>query len=211
MITDQYAVNDIIYRTLENGNADANQTFATSMFDLSQVLNALNRIQQEFLLETGAIITRTTITGNVGNPKYALPVDSIRPYRLTWTDSSDSKTRALSQEDTLELDAGEDNWPANRDIPYAWWETTLPQQMVGLALIPSNNGTIGLLYVALAATLDGSGINFAVPDDFVPYLIWGTMAALLNGDGPAFDPVRAQYCEQRFQEGIELAKLILGG
>ncbi len=210
-VTDTYLLNDVIYRVLENGNADANATLLTSMFSIPEIIDSANRIQQAFMLETGAIITRTTIVGQVGKPKYDLPADSIRPRRLTWNDSSDLLTRVLTQSDTWELDTGAGTWPSDRDIPIAWWETTLPQQVVGLARTPTNAGTIGLLYVALATTLTGAGVALTVPDDFTPYILWGTLGELLSSDGPSFDPVRAQYCSQRFQEGIELARLILGG
>lgn len=210
-VLDTYILNDSIYRLLENGNSDAAGTLLTSMFSIQEIVDSMNRVQQAFLLETGAIVTRTTIAGIVGKPKYDLPADSIRPRRLTWNDASDSLTRVLTQTDTWDLDTGADHWPSDRDIPIAWWETTLPQQVVAVAKTPTNAGTIGLLYVALATTLTGAGIAFTVPDDFTPYILWGTLSELFSSDGPAFDPVRATYCDQRFQEGIELARLILGG
>ncbi|SRR6266568_2439873 len=211
-VADTYVADDVIYRCLENGNADAAfPSLLTSMFGSQEILDSMNRVQQAFLLETGVIITRTTIVGQVGKPKYDLPNDSIRPRRVTWHDSSDDKIRVLTQTDTWQLDTGAPNWPSDRDIPIAWWETTLPQQTLGVAKTPLNDGVIGLLYIALATALDGSGIALAVPDDFTPYILYGTLAELLSSDGPSFDPVRAQYCTQRYNEGIELCRLILGG
>src|SRR5215471_4521975 len=164
-------MNDVVYRVLENGAADAAfPTLLTDMFTAQEIIDSMNRIQQAFLLETGAIVTRTTIAGVTGLDRYDTPVDSIRPRRVTWNDSIDFKTRILSQADTWELDTGAASpnvgsitWPADRDIPITWWETTLPQQQLALALPPINNGTIGLLYVALAATLTGAGITLTVP------------------------------------------------
>src|SRR5436190_14021713 len=200
-VTDQYVANEVVYRVLENGANDAAfPTLLTDMFAPQEILDSMNRVQQAFLLETGSVVTRTTIAGSVGTPRYDVPADSIRPRRLTWTDASDLKTRVLTQVDTWELDNGASNWPSDRDIPIAWTETTLPQQTVGIAKNPLNDGVIGLLYIALAATLDGTGILLAVPDDWSPYIVWGTLSELLSSDGPSFDPVRAQYCSRRFQE-----------
>ncbi len=213
-VTDTYVSNDVVYRVLENGNADADfvaSPLLTSMFSKQEIIDSMNRVQQAFLLETGVIVTLDTIPGQVGKPKYDLPEDSIRPRRVTWHDASDDKTRVLTQTDTWQLDTGAPNWPSDRDIPIAWWETTLPQQTLGVAKTPLNDGVIGLLYIALAAALDGSGIVLAVPDDFTPYVLYGTLAELLSSDGPSFDPVRAQYCKQRYDEGVELCRLILGG
>ena|SRR5215831_9560435 len=217
-VTDTYLLNDVVYRVLENGAADAAwPTLLTDMFGTQEIIDSVNRVQQAFLLETGAIVTFVTIPGVVGQDKYPTPANSIRPRRVTWNDSSDSKTRILSQADTWELDTGavglqgSVTWPADRDIPITWWETTLPQQQLALALAPINDGTIGLLYVALATSIDGLGTSLTVPDDFTPYILWGTLSELLSSDGPVYDPVRASYCDQRFREGIELARLILGG
>lgn len=217
-VSDQYVMNDVIYRMLENGNADAAGTLLTNMFTTQEIVDSMNRVQQAFLLETGAIVTQTTIVGITGQDKYALPTDSIRPRRVTWNDAGDGQTRVLSQDDTWDLDTGAYSpnvgsvtWPADRDVPITWWETTLAQQQLAVALPPINNGTIGLLYVALAAALTGTGTSLTVPDDFTPYILWGTLAELLSSDGPTYDPVRAQYCETRYQEGVELARLILGG
>jgi len=211
-VTDTYVANDAIYRLLENGNADANfPTLLTSMFSSQEIIDSMDRVQQAFLLETGCVVRRTTITGITAQPKYDLPADSIRPRRVTWNDASDNLTRVLTQEDTWSLDTGAPNWPSDRDIPVAWWETTLPQQKIGVAKTPLNDGTIGLLYVQLATALTGLGVCLVVPDDFTPYILYGTLGELLSSDGDSFDPVRAQYCQNRFDEGVELCRLILGG
>lgn len=250
MITDTYIANDVVYRVLENGQAPADfvlNPMLTRMFSKTEIVDAMNRVQQQFLLMTGAIVTRTTITGETGKNQYDLPADSIRPRRLTWADASDTYTtlaipnlllesgddlilendeglgleqddtithrriKALTQTDTWDLDNGANNWPSDRDIPIAWHETTQPQQMVGVGKMPLNDGTIGLLYVALAATLTGLGVNLTIPDDWTPYITWGVLSELLSSDGESFDPVRAKYCDRRFQEGVELANVVLGG
>lgn len=210
-VTDQYLANDVIYKTLENGAADANLTLMTNMFGITEIIDSANRIQQDFMLSTGMIVTRTTITPSVGQSTYALPADSIRPRRVTWNDAGTGKTQVLTQVDTWELDNGAADWSQTQDVPIAWWETTLPQQQIGIAKLPINDGTIGLLYVQLATTLTGAGVVLTVPDDWEPYILYGTLGELLGSDGPAFDPVRAQYCGQRYDEGIELARIVLGG
>lgn len=149
------------------------------------------------------------------NTTYAIQVASVSGaqgvIQVATPIAAIGQIRCLTEVDTWELDNGMRNWPTDRDVPIAWWETTLPQQQIGLAKTPSNNGTIGLLYVALAQALTGAGVAFAVPDDWTPYIMYGTLAELLSSDGPAFDPVRAGYCNQRYQEGIELARIVLGG
>lgn len=84
-VTDTDAIKDLTYRLLENGNADATGAgLLTAMFSLPEIIDSMNRVQQDFLLETGMIVTRTTIVPAVGQSKYDLPADSIRPRRVTW-------------------------------------------------------------------------------------------------------------------------------
>ena len=45
-----------------------------------------------------------------------------------------------------------------------------------------------------------------VPDDFAWVVMWGALADLLGENGPAADPLRAQYADQRWQDGIAMAK-----
>jgi len=211
-VTDVYAANDVIYKTLENGAADAAwPSLQTPMFGSQEIIDCLNRVQQDFMLQTGMILTRTTITASANVPLYDTPADSIRPRRIAWTDQSDSLTRTLTEADTWELDNGLPTWNQDTGIPLVWYESNLPQQQFGVSPTPINNGTIDFLYQALTATLDGSGILLTVPDDWSPYIVWGTLGELLSSDGQGFDPVRARYCSQRYEEGIELARIVLGG
>jgi hypothetical protein len=46
-----------------------------------------------------------------------------------------------------------------------------------------------------------------IPDDFTWAVKFGALADLLGKDGQSYDPARAEYCEQRWQEGIELASI----
>lgn len=120
-------------------------------------------------------------------------------------------TSVLTNVDTWELDNSPASNPLDTGTPIAWNENLLDQQRFSLAPTPANNGTIGFLYIQLATTLTGLGVNFAVPDDWTPYIMWGALAELLGSDGSAYDPVRANYCVQRYNEGVELARLVLGG
>lgn len=83
-VTDIDILNTVIYRLLENGDANANGTCLTTMFSTQEIIDSMNRVQQQFLLETGLILTRTTIPANVGQAVYDLPADSIRPRRVAW-------------------------------------------------------------------------------------------------------------------------------
>jgi len=76
-----------------------------------------------------------------------------------------------------------------------------------LAPPPAVLGYLQMLVVAVGTTLNpAAGVVLGVPDDFSWVVKWGAMADLLGKDSPARDPGRAQYCEQRYQDGVELAR-----
>jgi hypothetical protein len=211
MITSTDVQSDCIYRMLENGAADSAGTLLTNMFSLTEIWDSMNRIMQKFLLDTGITVTRTTIAGIAGQNTYALPVGSIRPRRITWTTPAPAVTSTLTQADTWELDHAQQLWPGDTATPLVWYENNLDQQQLGIALAPSTPGTIGVLYVALNTAITAAGIPLNIPDDWMPYITWGTLGELLASDGDSFDPARAAYCSKRYDEGVELARLVLGG
>ena len=65
--------------------------------------------------------------------------------------------------------------------------------------------------VSLSDLLDGTGVLFNIPDDFVPYIKYGVYADMLGKTGRGQDLLRARYSEQRFQEGVVLTKALLEG
>lgn len=235
MVTDTELIKNAQYRLLENGNADANGTsLMTDMYSIQEIIDALNQRQQKFLLDTGMIGVRTTIPATQGVSVYDLPADNIMPRRVTWNNtgsitpggygvgqngfggygvggsSMPGTGTVLTRVDSWELDNGQPDWASDDSPPIAWYDNNLGQQKIGITR-PSQTGVIGLLYIQLATTLTGLGVALTIPDDWTPYVLWGALCDLLNHDGQSFDPVRAKYCETRYTEGIELARLVLKG
>jgi len=165
-VTDTDVIKDITYRVLENGDADATgTTLLTDMFTITGIVDSMNRVQQKFMIDTGMVLTRlgTSIPVTVGNGRYDLPTDNSAVVRVSYTDfqATTEVTRALTPTDTWELDTAINLWPSGADTPITWWQTTLAQQRLGIAPIPNNVGELNLLYVALAATLTGAGVNLS--------------------------------------------------
>src|SRR5262249_31133396 len=53
-----------------------------------------------------------------------------------------------------------------------------------------------------------SATALGIPDDLTPAIKWGMLSDLLGKDGIARDPVRAQFAEQRYQQYVQLARLL---
>ena len=209
-VTDAQQLQSAEYRLLENGNADADGVFQTTMFTVSQFLDALGQRQQRFLKETGAIVTRVTEATTPQVPRYALPSDLVVVRRVTWQNVSGS-IYALYPADTYSLDTGMPDWMFDFSDPVVYSLSALPTLEMEIRQAPNDAGTLALNYVALAPTLDGSGIKLAVPDEFAPTLLYGALADLLASDGEGKDLMRASYCERRYALGVEMAKMLMEG
>ena len=200
------ATNDITQQAVElvidnpNANADLSQLAVEIITTFGE--NYLDQVAVELVMDghPNADLAQLAVEVVIDNP--AAPAPPVPPF---------AHTRVLTPVDTWDLDSGFQNWPGEFGRPFAWWENTLQQQQFGLSPTPGDVGTIGLLYIALAQTLTGNDIGLVVPDDWTPYILWGALADLLGADGQSFDPVRSQYCQRRYQEGVELARLVLGG
>jgi hypothetical protein len=59
-----------------------------------------------------------------------------------------------------------------------------------------------------APTTSISGSSVEVPDDFTPFVKYGVLADLFGKTGEAHDPQRSQICQQLFELGIEVARMI---
>lgn len=115
----------------------------------------------------------------------------------------------LPRTDSFALNAQLSGWSTDAATPefYIPYYAT-PQTKIQLAPVPIDLGSVQVLSVNAGADLDPTaGVAMGLNDDYVPYIKWGALADLLNMEGMANDSQRAQYCEQRYREGVELAKI----
>jgi len=204
-VTDQQLVASIEYSLLEPATYTA--WTGTTQFTLPDVVNALQRRRNQFLVETGAVLTN--YTQNVAPPfagRVAISNSVIDVRRLAWQ-TTGNYYYPLWREDEWALDTLMQGWPQTSGTPTVYSVSVVPPFTIQLAAPPSDVGTLNLVVVSAGATLDPTtGVSMGIPDDYAWVVKWGALADLLGMSGPAADPLRAQYCEKRWQEGIEIAK-----
>ena len=211
-VTDLDLLKEFEYHALENGDADADGTaFLTTMYTVQEAIDALNDRQRRFMKETGVVYKRTTVGAVPGQGRYNLPSDWIETRHVSWTAFAGATTH-VPRSDTWDLDNGLPDWSFTTDPkPTVFHESTLETLKFEVARAPNDVGTLNLLYVGLTTLLDGTGIALDIPDEFSWAVLWGTLGDLLTSEGEGNDPKRAAYCEQRFEMGVELARILLGG
>jgi hypothetical protein len=204
-VTDQYLFEEIEYHLLEPPSPGV--WTGSAQFDAQDLTTALQQRRDQFLLETGCVLTHSTQSaGMPADGRAGLSPSVIDVRRMSYLDSNGNYT-LLWRVDENQLFAYAQGWSVNPSPVQAYSVIATPPVTVQLAPIPSLSGTLDLVTVNAGAALNpSSGVVLGVPDDLSWVVKWGALCDLLTKDGPPSDPVRAKYCEARWKEGIELAR-----
>lgn len=174
-------------------------TSFTDGFSLANFTNAFTQRRNQFLLETGLVISQPAAqVVSAGEGRIALADDSIIDVRrAAWTDLDGNVTQ-LTREDEFTASVFSPSWAQSPGTPQRY--SIYPDPVITLQLIPPpvDNGTLTLQSISSGTVLD----------DFTPVILWGVLADVLSSPGPGCDPFRAQYAEQRFTEGIAIGRQV---
>jgi hypothetical protein len=204
-LQDTDVLDEMAYSLMETILTGYSELSDVGMFTLDQWVKALQRRRDQFLLETGIIITDST-TSLIGpaTRRVQLSDSIIDVRRVAWKTIEGVYTH-LWREDERRLTAYSDRLETGTPEVYA--QVVNPLAQLTLQPAPQDDGYLRLLTVNSGAALDpSSGVLLGVPDDFAWVIKYGAMADLLSGDGVGKDEFRAGYCRQRWDEGVLLAR-----
>ena len=210
-VSDRQVLSEIQYHFLE----PLNQTgwSGSDQFTLDEIVAAIERRRNQFLDETSAVLAYGVlpVSPPPAEGRFELPANFGPPVidirRLCWI-SLAGLHNVLWRDDEMSVQAFSQILQTNPDTPNVYSISTTAPLKVQLFPAPNDKGYLELLAVQNGAPLDVvAGVSLGVPDNLAWVVKYGAMADLLGKDGPARDPERATYCERRWREGVELAKL----
>lgn len=214
-VTDQEILSWIQALMIEPRNGGA--SWASGLWTVDEVITYANEAQDEFLKETGLILTPATQALPAGVPRVALPVDLITLDSVAFDDFQGS-IRNVPRADGYQADAAftspGQSWETNplpdrRPLAYTIGETPNLQLQV---MPPSGvGGLLHYLYVALGTALTGAGVSFSVPADFTCVIQWRIITKMLSKIGRGAADERAQYAESWWRMGVAATKVMLQG
>jgi hypothetical protein len=208
-VTNWDLVADLQYALLEPAAAGGTWT-GTDQFTLDQLSTAIWRRRDQFLRETGMVLTRsvTAYTPPPVTGRIALDEAVLQVRRAAWRPAATGTLLPLARTDEWAANNFGPAWTACTAAPFAYSVSVTPPLF--LQLVCFNNGADGsldLVSVNKGATVDAAvSATLGIPDDWTWVVKFGALADLLHGDGLALDPSRAAYCEQRWQQGIAQAR-----
>lgn len=179
----------------------------SEMFTLEDVVAAVQRRMNQFLVDTGMVVKERNIpiTAPPGT-RSPLSAQVIDIRRLSWLDLQSVET-VLNREDEFAFTTFNAGWNLRpRQIPSCYSVGVVPPLQIRIAPAPLDLGSLYALCVELGPTLTaGVETILQIPDDWCWVIRWGALADLLTQDGMAYDVQRSQYCEQRYQDGVKMA------
>lgn len=209
-VTDAALVTTLEYHLLEPPTPTA--WTGSQQFTLTDLVAALQRRRDQFLLETGMVQTHSTgVIVPASGGRFSLSENVITVRRVAFLNGSGTVT-PLHREDVWAFNHFASGWvqrPGRAPlVPLGYSVGEVPPLTVQIVPPPSDMGTLDLVTVNRGAVLNPvTPVLLGVPDDWTWVVKFGALADLLSKDGLASDPSRAAYCEQRWQQGVELAKL----
>jgi hypothetical protein len=209
-VTDRDLVLDIQYALMEPPNNSA--WSGTSMFNFNEVVGAIQRRADQFVRTTGCVVTLANLSVTPdANGRVTIPSNVITIRRAAWV-MADGTVIPLNRDDEWSLQHYRRDWQTPQNPATDRWPTIYstgvePPLSVQLGPPPSATGTLSLLAVVLSATFNPAvqATLLGVPDDWSWVIKWGALADLFGMSGLSYDPARAKHCQERWEQGLELA------
>lgn len=206
-ITDADQLVEVQWRTVEDA------ALTSGLWTLAEVAGYFNQRQNRFNRDTFLILAEMPgIVATNGVATYDLPDDWIATQRVTWRTAA-GVISVVDRTDHLAMDLliGASGGPSK---PIAYDDHVAGSRRLLLGPTPTADGSIGLLYACVLELLNFNPAIpdiFDIPDDFIPYVMYGVLEDMLSKDGRGRDLSRAAYCRARYDEGVALAGLFLAG
>ena len=197
-VTDQYLINMMEYHLQETPTTNwPGGWTGTDMFTMADLTHALQKRRNQFLAETGVLVTRTLLSTLVPVGGRIVLADNVTDVRrLAWT-YLNNDIYNLWRVNEHEMTAFSQTWatPAVQD-PTDYSILSPPPLTIQLNPAPSQASAMDLLSISSGADFNPTvgATLVGIPDDMSWIIKWGAMADLLTQDGPGMDPARGEYC-----------------
>lgn len=212
-VTDVEVINNVLAALLEPPLTPA--WTGTGQFTFNQLQQSLQNRLNRFIGESGRQISQQIVAAS--GELTTLPDAVLDVRRAGWTPQPPAPGSTPPANPTYPL-GFMDEWGAQAYLPdgspdpipasYSVYGTG-PLQ---LRLIPPplSAGNIDCVFVVAGPVVNlnpGSPVVLQIPDDLTAGLKWGVLADVLGTDGPSRDYARAAYCEARYQEYVQAARI----
>lgn len=198
---------EIQYHLLEPANGVAG-TGMTDQFAIGQITASLKRKANEFDIDAPVTLTRNTfpiLLAPGGRVTLDQSISLIK--RAAWMTQATSVTTPLRRTDPYQAQSFEPLWNLNPGTPYGY--SSSETQPIELQLVPPplSTGALDLIYSETQDLTVAAGTVFPIPNEFVHAVKWAAVYEALATSGQGYDPIRARYCLERYDQYVKVSDL----
>lgn len=181
------------------GTGMSGQITVTAIIDAIQEARNLFVLDAHLPLAYHWPVANTSQSGII-----TLPDTSVYVHRLAWQGAGGQWT-PLWRQDAWAEDYSSPNWPNQPGVPTAYSESELAPLMVQLVPPPQGVGTVEAFTVDSLTLAIADSTPLALPNEWVHAVKYKALSILLSSASQLNDPLRAQYCQKRYEQYISLA------
>lgn len=177
----------------------------SNQFTINDLLGAVQRRRDQLLFDTGCHLARSTQAASTAFVDAVLPENVIDIRRMAWLPGATYTNKPLHRSDAWGQESYNPSTIGTVGVPSTWRRSTEAPLTIAVNKIPPVAGNYEFITVNSGAVLSASTPTIlTVPDDFAWVIKYGAMADLLSRESVARDPLRAEYCERRYMQGMAL-------
>ena len=179
----------------------------TPQFSIAGLSAALLRRRDETLQFGNCNLSDDTQSALPNQRRFYLPdnVLEVRRARYVPDPAQDTHPVTLWREDGMSFQYFESRYLQTIRKPRSYAIVSAPPLAFDVNDSPSIPGTYDLLTLQTGPVFSPPAATpLGIPDDFSWIPKWGALGDLLAAESEANDPLRAAYCQQRYQDGLKL-------
>lgn len=178
----------------------------SEFLSLNSLLSLIETKYNIYQQSTGLIINTLEVNVIADQIKIQLSENVIDIIRVSIFDPETQIETSLDIADEEEIHRFAYRYLNSKGLPKFYSTLYGATKELKLYPVPDNLYIIRITYVSsnsIAPTYNGI---IPLPDNLVPYIKFGVEADIFNNDGILYDPARAAYCSQRWEEGIIIGR-----
>jgi hypothetical protein len=196
------------YMLLENPSGIAGIGMSGQV-GIGDILSAIQRARNSFVIDTKFPFTIHSSPDVSMTPDglVTLPNTTVYLHRLAFQDATSGAWSNLWREDAWAADHNNQLWTVQAATPQCFSQSESSPLTAQLIPTPINTGNLEAVTVdSLEIDITNPNATFDIPDEWIYAVMYGALASVLAG-GQIEDPLRCQYCIQRYQEAVDMARM----
>ena len=206
-VKDRDLINLIQYHLIEPITTNWASPVFTEQYTMEDLVRSIERRRNQLLLECAPHLSHSLVSygSPPGSGRVSLTDSIISVRRAAWK-SFTGDYSPLWRTDEQGGNAFAFGWADSPSTPTSYSMIMTPKVMIQLIPLSNDVGSVDLITVNAPANLDQTvGTLLNIPDDWSWIAKFGALGDLFSQDSQSFDPLRYEYCEKRWLNGLEIA------